>query len=175
MERAAEPRASLATYDDLLAFYDELLPRVYAYFARRCPTASVAEDLTQETFLSAAKEVRQGSRIDAPERWIFALARHRLVDHYRSREREERKLALVREAEVVTDQAAHALSLSRERAREALEAVPAAQRLALTLRYLDAMNVPEVAGAIGRSVRATESLLARGRESFRNAYLEVQR
>lgn len=48
--------------------------------------------------------------------------------------------------------------------------VPADQRIALLFRYLDGMSVREVAHAIGRSEKATESLLARGREGFRRAY-----
>jgi RNA polymerase sigma-70 factor (ECF subfamily) len=44
------------------------------------------------------------------------------------------------------------------------------QRAALVLRHLDGYSVPEVAAALGRSVEATESLLARGRRHFRRAY-----
>jgi DNA-directed RNA polymerase specialized sigma24 family protein len=35
------------------------------------------------------------------------------------------------------------------------------------------LSVPEVAAALGRSVEAAESLLARGRLRFRQAYAEV--
>jgi RNA polymerase sigma-70 factor (ECF subfamily) len=42
----------------------------------------------------------------------------------------------------------------------------------LSLRYLDDLTVPEVADALGRSVHATESLLARARRAFRMSYLE---
>jgi RNA polymerase sigma-70 factor (ECF subfamily) len=42
------------------------------------------------------------------------------------------------------------------------------------MRYVDDMSVPEVAAAIGRSVHATESLLARARESLRTQYIEME-
>jgi RNA polymerase sigma-70 factor (ECF subfamily) len=48
--------------------------------------------------------------------------------------------------------------------------LPPDQRLALLFRHLDGMSVREVAAAIGRTEKATESLLARARESFRRAY-----
>lgn len=48
--------------------------------------------------------------------------------------------------------------------------LPVDQRIALLFRYLDGMSVREVAHAIGRSEKATESLLARGREGFRRAF-----
>ena len=172
-ESVKQVAGSFATEDELRAFYDAMLPRVFSYFSRRCSSTALAEDLTQETFLSAAREIRHGSVVDEPERWIFGLARHRLVDHFRAQEREGRRLRLAWQAEEATDRVAEARSLSREQTRAALDEVPPAQRLALTLRYLDGLTIPETATAIGRSVRATESLLVRGRQSFRRAYQEV--
>ncbi len=40
----------------------------------------------------------------------------------------------------------------------ALDALPASQRLAISLRYLDGLSVPEIAAAISKSVHAVESL-----------------
>ena len=45
-------------------------------------------------------------------------------------------------------------------------------RLALTLRYLDGLPVPEVAQLLDRTVHATEALLVRARLAFRRAYGE---
>ena len=41
------------------------------------------------------------------------------------------------------------------------------------LRHLDGLSVPDIAEALGRSVESVESLLSRGRKSFRRAYQEV--
>jgi RNA polymerase sigma-70 factor (ECF subfamily) len=59
---------------------------------------------------------------------------------------------------------------TRDAVETAMAQLPADQRLALLFRYLDGLSVREVAEAIGRSEKATESLLARGRESFRRAF-----
>ena len=59
------------------------------------------------------------------------------------------------------------------RALSALAAVPSPQREALALRHLDGLSVPEVARALGRSVEATESLLARARRAFRRSFEEL--
>ena len=56
-----------------------------------------------------------------------------------------------------------------EAARVLLHELPPDYRSVLTLRYLDDLSVPETADLIGRSVRATESLLARARRAFRDA------
>jgi RNA polymerase sigma-70 factor (ECF subfamily) len=155
------------------AFYDEALPRVYGYFLRRCGgVASVAEELTQETFTAAVRELRRGRAVEAPLPWIYGIARHKLLDHYR---RERRGAGHVS----INDTIARGLAVDSDadRVREitaiALAAVPQWQRAALVLRHVDGCSVPEVAAALGRSVEAVESLLARGRVSFKRAYLEA--
>ena len=76
------------------AFYDDALPRVYGYFLHRTGRSpAVAEDLTQETFLAAVRELKKGRRPEAPIPWIYGIARHKLLDHYRRRERTERLAA----------------------------------------------------------------------------------
>jgi RNA polymerase sigma-70 factor (ECF subfamily) len=149
-------------------FYDDALPRVYGYLLHRCGgSASVAEDLTQETFLAAVAELKKGRRIDAPVPWIYGIARHKLLDHYRAQERRER-----RRGGEAAEPATASLRETDDRALAALAAVPAAQRVALVLRHVDGLSVPEVATALGRSIEAVESLLARGRVGFRRAYAE---
>ena len=54
-----------------------------------------------------------------------------------------------------------------EQAVALLRGLPGDQRTALALRYVEDLAVAEVASAMGRSVRATESLLARARQALR--------
>jgi RNA polymerase sigma-70 factor (ECF subfamily) len=151
------------------AFYDEALPRVYGYLLRRVGgSASIAEDLTQESFLAAVREVKRGRTVDSPVPWILGIARHKLVDHYRRMERRF-ELALPEDLDAPDIEP----DGGDERAVAALAHVPAAQQAALVLRYLDGLSVPEIAVTLERSVEAVESLLSRGRTSFRRAYSEV--
>jgi len=155
------------------AFYDDALPRVYSYFFHRFGgVAAVAEELTQETFFAAVAEIRKGREIIDPLHWVLGIARHKLMDHYRRLERQERAVEVSREA-VDAEASTWEAVERRELTLRALAAVPAMQRAALVLRYLDDLSVAEVARALGRSVHATESLLTRGRESFRRVYAEV--
>jgi RNA polymerase sigma-70 factor, ECF subfamily len=152
--------------DGFRRFYEMALPRVYGYLVHRCGSVTVAEDLAQETFLAAVAELKRGRSVESPLPWIFGIARHKLLDHYRREERRARQAAAA-----VPD----AVTLPGEtdgRALSALAAVPPAQRIALVLRHADGLSVPEVATVLGRSVEAVESLLARGRVGFREAYLK---
>jgi RNA polymerase sigma-70 factor (ECF subfamily) len=65
--------------------------------------------------------------------------------------------------------------LDVEAAHAALSRLAVPQRLALTLRYLDGLSVPEVAEHLGRSVHATETLLVRARAALRRVYEEEER
>ena len=78
----------------LLALYERALPQVYGYLVPRTPTTAVAEDLTGETFLAAVSAVQRGTVPDLTVAWLVGVARHKLVDHWRRRAREERALTL---------------------------------------------------------------------------------
>jgi RNA polymerase sigma-70 factor (ECF subfamily) len=175
MELVVEEAGSLDRDPDAFSgFYEDALPRVYGYFLHRCGgSVSAAEDLTQETFLAAVAELKKGRRVEAPVRWIYGIARHKLLDHYRRQERVEHAPVLDPDAElgeIALDEEPHD---ARDRAVAALAAVAASQRAALVLCYLDGFSVQEIAAALGKSTAAVHSLLERGRASFKSAYLEA--
>jgi RNA polymerase sigma-70 factor (ECF subfamily) len=171
---AAETSARHLTDPDAFrAFYAEALPCVYGYFFMRCGAEqAIAEDLTQETFMAAVAELNRGRPVTAPLPWIVGIARHKLIDHLRRQRRAGWSLVPWEDAlQVVAPMEENEL-IESGRALAALAAVPSPQREALALRHLDGLSVPEVARALGRSVEATESLLARGRVRFRKEYGE---
>jgi RNA polymerase sigma-70 factor, ECF subfamily len=156
--------ASVASVD-ISRLYHEHLVRVYSYLIRRCGDRAVAEELTSETFLAASDGLQRHPPRSADANWLLGIARNKLVDHWRRLEREERALALVPgPVEVPLD------TLEPDRAESALRTLSPGYRLVLTLRYLDAMSVPEMAEMLDRTVHATESTLARARRALRVAY-----
>ncbi|HEY9557364.1 MAG TPA: sigma-70 family RNA polymerase sigma factor [Acidimicrobiales bacterium] len=156
----------------LLSLYDSALPQVYGYLASRCGSATVAEDLTSETFLAAVDAVRRGAVPDLTVAWLIGVARHKLADHWRRRAREERLLHAVDSSpdgdpEVLDEWDVRLEGLAAQRA---LADLGAHHRSALTFRYLDDLPVREVADCLGRTVGATEVLLVRARVAFRAIY-----
>ncbi len=152
----------------LLSLYDSALPEVYGYLLARCGRRALAEDLTAETFLAAVRvESDGGGPTTVP--WLIGTARHKLVDHWRRLEREERGLRLLdggtEHTEDPWDDELDAL-----RAQQVLDELSPAHRAALTLRYLDDLPVPRVAALLGRTLHATEALLVRARTAFRRRY-----
>jgi RNA polymerase sigma-70 factor, ECF subfamily len=153
----------------LLDLYDAALPQVYGYLLARCGRRALAEDLTAETFLAAVAACRRHPPPAMSTGWLVGIARHKLVDHWRATEREERGLRAVA---AEPDPGGDPLDdhLDALLAREVLDAQTAQHRAVLTLRYLDGLPVPEVARTLDRTVHATESLLTRARTAFRRTY-----
>jgi RNA polymerase sigma-70 factor (ECF subfamily) len=158
---ADEPRA-------LLALYDLALPEVYGYLRHRCEDRLVAEDLTAETFVAAARSVRSGAGVAPSVPWLIGVARHKLIDHWRAKARDERTLAALEEADALSDPWEARLEVLW--ATEVLAGLTFSHRAALTLHYLDDLSVKEVAVLLDRTEGATEQLLARARSAFRRAY-----
>jgi RNA polymerase sigma-70 factor, ECF subfamily len=159
--------------DAFRRFYDEALPAVYGYFFRRCGgRADVAEELTQQTFASAVAALRSGPPVVAPLPWVVTIARRRLVDHWRSEGATRRRLEAVRTSgdRVVADP-----DLPDPTIFAALDRVSPQHRTALVLRYADDLSVRRVGELIGKSERATESLLVRARAALADAYRDVDR
>ena len=155
----------------LCQLYDAALPQVYGYLVHRCGSAAVAEDLTSETFMAAVDAVKHGKVPHLTVGWLIAVARNKLVDHWRRKGREESKLALVDDDDRVDD---WDVQLDIIRAHQVLATMGAHHRSALTLRYLDGLPVRQVADLLGRTVHATEALLVRARLAFRRAYGEEE-
>jgi len=58
---------------------------LYSYTLPRVNDAALAEDLVQETFLSAWK-AREGFKGDASEKsWLFTICKNKIIDHYRKK------------------------------------------------------------------------------------------
>jgi RNA polymerase sigma-70 factor, ECF subfamily len=154
------------------AWYDTALPRVYRYLVARCAgDIALAEELTQQAFVEA---IRHRDRFDGRAdvvTWLCAIGRNRLVDHFRSQGRDLR-----RQERLVPGADPHAPGSTwdrlevRDAVERALSQLPPDQRLALLFQHLDGLSVREIARVIGRSEKATESLLSRARDGFRRAY-----
>jgi RNA polymerase sigma-70 factor (ECF subfamily) len=155
------------------SWYRRTLPRVYSYLVSRVGRdVALVEDLTQQTFTAA---IDQRSRFDGRAdtvTWLCGIARHKLADHFRAIERDERRQRRmeVREIELEGARSGELGPEDRTMIAEVLRSLPASQRAVLVFVVLDDLPVAEAARLMGKSRGATESLLFRARDSFRRAY-----
>jgi len=150
------------------AAYREALSRVAGrlrrYFARRLfALPDDVEDLVQETLLALHQQRgTYDSRLPVSA-WMHAIARHKLVDLLRRRGRHDAlnepldDLAEDRHPAAMPDEQPARRDLAR-----LLEALPAAQRLAIVLTKIEGLSVAEAAHRGGVSVSALKVQVHRG-------------
>ena len=144
---------------------------VFAFLDRMLGSAEEAQDLGQETFLRIVQQAGRYRPEGQFKSWLFRIAGNLA----RSRLRRRRILKWVRfEPDVhdrVTDAPSPGAALERDEVREAvrgaLAKLPARQRQALLLRHYESMSYEEVAGILGTSARAVDSLLSRATAAMR--------
>ena len=78
-----------------VALYERSVGDVYSYLASRTGDRRAAEELTQDVFVAGVVLLLATSWM----LWLIGVARHKLVDHWRARAREDRTLALVEASE----------------------------------------------------------------------------
>jgi len=157
----------MLTDAEVLDFYERTSADVYRYASRLVGgDRARAEDLLQETYLTLVRQVRGGRTERVDIGWAITTCRSRFLDQLRRTASAERAGALS------VDREPPALAPGDEPlgATQALARLTDMQRAVLVLRYIDDLPVNDVAAAIGRSVHATESLLARARTALRSEY-----
>ncbi|MBP7243481.1 RNA polymerase sigma factor [Amaricoccus sp.] len=141
-------------------------PRLLAVARRMLGDAAEAEDVAQETMLRlwrGASAWRPGEA--GVGTWLYRVASNLCLDRLRRR-RPTGELS----DDAPDDRPTAVATLARADRAAALDAalalLPERQRLAIVLRHFEERGNPEIAAALGVSVEAVESLLARGRRAL---------
>ena len=156
------------------AAFDRLYARhrggLYRYLVRHVGNAGVADELFQDVWMNAIRARATYAPTAKFATWLYTLAHHRLVDHWRSRgsvrvdslddEGDEGTGALVdavagpRTDEPETRVASQA---ARERIDAALRELPAAQREAFLLHIESGMSLADIGELTGTGEETVKS------------------
>ena len=156
--------------------YRRYFPRLVRMLARRIGDTPAAEDIAQETLLRALNNLHRFD-LDRPMwPWLKTIATNLSADHLRRRGREP--IADIDTTEGTTGEEATAAPADdlvtaiedRRVLALALEQVPARQRIALGLRYLDDWSPEEAADFLGVTRNGFDQLLFRARARLRAEY-----
>ena len=150
-----------ASQGDRTAFgelYVRYARMVHAILLVRVPPGD-AEDLVQEVFLSAMRQLAGLRSAAAFRGWLGAIARHRAIDYFRGR---------ARDAEL--DEAAATIAAAVPEAHEVLDLIrrlPEAYRETLTMRLVEGLTGPEIAAQTGLTPESVRVNLCRGMKMLR--------
>lgn len=155
------------------------LDAVFGYAYLRCGRREDAEDIAAEVFAAAVASIN-GYRGDARiETWLIGIARRKLIDAARRRDRRPEVL----EAELCA--AEHLVPRAGDDPQDALQRrdqsarvralfleLPEVQREALWLHCIDQLSLAETAQVLDRSLDAVKGLLHRARVTLRERLAE---
>lgn len=145
--------------------------------------SDLARDIVQTTVCKVLSKLKS-YRGEAPLfSWLCVCCRNEIAMHFRTQSHRPRLVELdertyepaptsLGPASAPEEPPDRAL-LQREEARRvhtALDLLPPAYARALEWKYLDRLSVREIAARLERSPKATESLLSRARQAFRQGY-----
>lgn len=154
------------TDDQILDLYERSLVDVHRAASRLCGgNRAATEELVQDTYLALVRHCREHPGDEVGVGWLVTTCRNRFIDLHRANRRRARRET----AASAASPSAASNSESGTSTLGQLGALPPLQRSAILLRYVDDLPVAEVARLLGKSVHATESLLARGRSALRAA------
>ncbi|MBV6417500.1 MAG: hypothetical protein CMLOHMNK_02221 [Steroidobacteraceae bacterium] len=149
-----------------MAAFDRLYERhrggVFRYFLRQCGVHAVAEELHHDVWLkaiAARDRWRPEARVST---WLFTIARHRLIDHWRANA--PHRLEALDEAEhaapaAFDPQANAADAQQHARLAAALGALPEVQRDAFLLHVEGGLALGEIARLTGTLPETVKSRL----------------
>lgn len=133
-------------------------PRVYHYCRTALRDPALADDVCQQIFIEAFRDLSRFHGRSKIRIWLLGIARHRILDATKARRRRQAHLQEAPEADVLDPQPSAADALDERRRRAALarslERLDDRARRALVLRYQEGLTFEEMA-AICREKPAT--------------------
>jgi len=136
---------------------------VYRYAYAVLGNHADAEDITQTTFLNAYRSIEQGVRPRKPSNWLLTIASNAIKQRFRHDQARPRQVELddrIADSEVEDDGPSVGELLT------ALAKIPPQQRQAIVLRGFEGRSYAEIAGILGVTTYALETLLFRARRSL---------
>jgi RNA polymerase sigma factor (sigma-70 family) len=161
--------------------YDRHALPVWRFVQRSVQNAALADDLVQDVWFTLARQAPTYAVSARFRTWLFTLAHHRMVDHwrrdsYRSRghtsldAETEEGAALAETLAAESGFGPERQLTSREQAQallDALAALPAPQREAFLLQAEGGLSLAEIAATTGVSLETAKSRLRYARARLR--------
>jgi len=153
-----------------VAFYDRYAPLLLSVAARVLGERKEAEDVLQEVMLVIwNKSGDYDPQLGTLCSWAITVTRNKALDRLRAR---NRRLRLVEEAAVLAEDAgssaypsANEILHGRQRAeqlREAMQALPAEQRMAIELAFFTGLSQSDIATRLQQPLGTIKARIRRG-------------
>ena len=163
-----------AAFEDLVAVHRERINRLVY---RLLGWSHDAEDVSQEVFLAALKNLKKFRGQSSVSTWLTRIAVNKARSHRRKLRSRIRGLrAAARMSGQTAETKAETASADREvfrRVRQAVQALPSRYREVVALRYLEQMPTAEVVKVLGISRSAMDARLHRARRRLKELLADL--
>jgi RNA polymerase sigma-70 factor (ECF subfamily) len=167
--------------------FDRAFPRLYRFvLARLAGDHDAARDVVQQSFCRAIERLDKYRGEAALYTWLFQICRNTLNDYFRFTSRERRLITPLEDlpqVRAVLETLAAPESTTPETGawrtelgrfvQATVDALPERYAQVLEWKYIDGCPVKSIAGKLGLSEKAAESLLTRARDAFREAIVDM--
>ena len=164
----------LRTKEDPEAFaklYDIYAKRIYSFVFFKVSNREEAEDITSEVFLKAWRYINEKKKIESFSGLLYRLARNSVIDLYRLRSKQKEPLSIDTEISIEIGDAGKwqkdlgdelVNKLEMQKIVSALQKMKQEYREVVTLRYVDELEISEIAEITGKGHIAIRVTLHRG-------------
>lgn len=137
---------------------------VLRYCRRRLASEGEAADVTQKVFENAIRDLDRLRSVDSSSRWLMGIARHRCLDHARSKRRDPHLVDTATLCEIAgpspgAEPAADARVVNR--LGQCLERLDPLDRALIELRFYEGLPFNEIAKQLGRTPASLRVRLTR--------------
>lgn len=153
--------------------FDELIrlfyPYVSGFLLKTCGDSALSEDLTQDTFLKMIRSIEKYNRDGSASfgTWLVTIAKNCYLDYLRRNRihfEDIEKLPIADKSDISEE---ICKKLQYEEALQAIESLPAEQRIAIRLKYEEQMTLAEIAERFGVPPKTIKSRIHDGTVKLR--------
>ena len=181
MDKVQEQELLERAKRDFQAFgplYDEYYGCIFGYALNRTANLQAAQDITSEVFTKALQNINRFHWRGIPfSAWLYRIANHEVVNHYRSNGHGMVLIEAVSKCEQLSDEN---LGSEIEAAEEALRRhnrylaaqkhiarLPTKYQEVIVLRFFDGKSLVEIKNILGKKEATVKTLLYRGLDKLK--------
>lgn len=155
--------------------YEDYVTALYRHAYFRVFSKSLAEELVQEAFLRFWEYLEKGEEVLNPKAFLYRTLTNLIID--RSRKKKESSLdALMEDSDWAepghSEDSIHELKFLFEEVKEVISALPKDAQELITMKYIDDMDIKEIAEALKTSPNNVSVKLHRSMEKLKKAVAE---
>jgi len=152
--------------------YDAHVDRVYRLAYRVTGDETLAQDVTQDTFVRAFERLHEFRGESVLSTWLYAIANSVALNTLRKVKRIRTRELDIEHGEVVTGAPVRAEPDLKEKLHRAIDALPEKYRVVFLMHDVEGFKHHEIAKMLGTQVGTAKAQLSRARAKLREALEE---